>query len=196
MANDRKLLIGLLVSLFLGQNILSQKPLPVAFDVQLCDRNTVSIHWTRPRADSFDYVLQKGMDEKTWETIANINFQPLPYYDYIDLHATSGVNFYRIALRKGGELVAVSDVKWIKIRNANRLYLWPTPANNILHIRSPFVNGNMDIIDCDGRFIRKITIIDSITNVSLQTLPGGMYFIHVRHGNDVLVERFIKQGSY
>jgi len=38
MANDRKLLIGLLVSLFLGQNILSQKPLPVAFDVQFVIR--------------------------------------------------------------------------------------------------------------------------------------------------------------
>lgn len=198
MAKGNKLSFGLLVCLFLGHiNILSQKQLPIAFDVQLCDQNTVNIYWTRARPDSFDYVLQKSGDEKNWETIANnINSRPLPFYDYIDLEGTRDISFYRIAQREHGKVLAVSDVKSVKVNKANKLHVWPTPANNILHVQSPFVNGNIDIIDCDGRFIRKITIIDSITSVPLQALPGGMYFIHLRHGKDVLVKRFIKQGSY
>jgi type IX secretion system substrate protein len=195
MAHRRKFSLSLLV-MFLGPQLFSQKQFPVMFDVQLCDQNTVAIHWTRQQADSFDYALQKSEDEKTWETIANINAQPLPYYDYIDLHATTGVSFYRIARSERGKLVAASDVKSLKISSANKLYLWPTPANNVLHVKSPFVNGTIDIIDCDGRFIRKITVIDSITNVPLQTLPAGMYFVHARHGEDVFVDRFIKQGHH
>jgi len=118
-----------------------------------------------------------------------------PCYDYIDLHIAEGFNYYRIAQRKHEELVAVSDTKKIQTNSADKLYIWPTPANDILHVRLPFVNGSMDIIDTEGRFIRKITIIDSITNVSLQVLPTGMYFIHARHGKDILVAKFIKQQS-
>jgi len=193
-------MIGLLL---VGQTpIFSQKIIPIAFDVQLCDRNTAAIQWTRPGEDSFDYVLEKSADGMSWEMIASINSQPLPYYDYIDLHTTTGISYYRITQRRHDELVAVSDTKWIKVingtkvSNAHKLYIWPTPANDILHVRSPFVNGNLDVIDSDGRFVRKITMIDFITNVPVQALPGGMYFIRVRHGKDILVEKFIKQQGY
>jgi len=197
MANFKKMGICVVGLLFFGQvQVFSQQKLSVPFDVQLCDRNTVMINWTRPAADSVNYVLEKSGDEKIWKVIADINSQLSPCYDYVDLHATTGTAFYRIAQRKRGQLVGVSDSKWIKISKPGKIYLWPTPANDILHVRTPFITGNMDIIDCDGRFIRKITIIDSVTDVPLQAFPNGMYFIHLRHGKDVLVEKFIKQQGY
>ena len=158
--------------------------------------HTVNIQWTRPGEDGFDYNLEKSRDEKTWVRIANMSSQLSPCYDYIDLKVTGGTNYYRIVQRKHEELVAVSDSKKIQTRSPDKLYIWPTPANDILHVRSPFISGSMDIIDTEGRFIRKITTIDSITDVPLQALPTGMYFIHVRHGNNILVAKFIKQKSW
>ena len=187
-----------LVSLLMGAGIqvFSQKPISVTFDVQVCDRNTVMIHWTRPGSDSFDYALEKSLDERKWERIADMNSQLLPYYDYIDLDATATTRYYRIAQRKHDQLVAISETKCVQVENGDKLYLWPAPANDILHVRSPFVNGNIDIIDGDGRLVRKMTVTDPITHVQLQALPAGMYFMRVRHGNDILVERFIKQQGF
>jgi type IX secretion system substrate protein len=182
--------------LFGGIQVFSQKQMSVAFDVQVCDRNTVMIQSTRPESDSFEYVLEKSWDDKNWERIADIKSQLLPYYDYIDLDATSTLGYYRIAQRKHGQLVAVSETKSVQVGSPAKLYLWPTPANDILHVQSPFVNGNIDIIDGDGRLVRKMTVTDPITHVQLQALPAGMYFIRLRHGNDILVERFIKQRGF
>ena len=174
----------------------SQKRIPLAFDVKLSDRTTVTIHWTKPQDDSFDYALEKSVDANTWQTIAHISYELSPCYDYIDLQLKNGIYYYRITQKRQGQLLAVSDTKWVKTTNADKLYIWPTPANDILHIRSPFVNGNMDIINSDGRLVRKISIIDFITDVPLQALPSGIYFIQVRHGKDLLVEKFLKQQGF
>jgi hypothetical protein len=186
-------LIGLLL---LGQiPVFSQQKISTSFDVQLCDRNTVAIQWTRPGTDSIDYVLESSTDGKRWEMVADISSQPSPYYDYIDLHRAGNIYYYRILQRKSDELVAVSDTKFIVVTDPDKLYVWPTPANGVLHVRSPFKKGNMDIIDSDGRFIWKVAITDSITNVQVQALPAGMYIIHARNGKDVLVDKFIKQQN-
>jgi hypothetical protein len=181
---------------FVQTAVFSQERIPVAFDVNLSDRTTITIHWTRPQADSSDYVLEKSVDAKTWQTIAHISSELSPCYDYIDLQLKDGINYYRIATKSEGQLLAVSDTKWIKTTNPDKLYFWPTPANDIVHIRSPFVNGNMAIINSDGRLVRKISIIDFITDVPLQALPSGIYFIQVRHGKDLLVEKFLKQQGF
>jgi hypothetical protein len=197
MTRVKKVWVALIGLLLLGQTqVFSQKKISIAFDVQLADYHTVTIQWTRPEADSFDYVLEKSGDEKTWARIANIYSQLSPCYDYIDLHAAEGINYYRIVQRKHEEMVAVSATKKIQTHSADKLYIWPTPANDIVHVRSPFVNGNIDIIASDGQLIRKISITDLITDVSLQALPSGMYFIHVRHGKDILIDKFIKQQGF
>lgn len=198
-------LISLL--LVMQSHVFSQKEIPVLLDVQLSEPNTVRISWTKPEQDSLEYVLEKSVDSKRWQTIANINSQVSPCYDYIDLQSKEGINYYRIAQKRNGQLLAVSDVKWIptvnsnkmptvNTANSNKLYTWPSPANDILHLRSPFVNGSLDIIGSDGRFVRKIAITDLITDVPLQKLPSGMYFIHLRHGKDILIDKFIKQQSF
>ena len=188
--------VGMIGLLLLASHVFSQKKITIVFDVQRSDRHTVTMQWIRPGEDSFDYVLEKNRDEKTWERIANISTQLTPCYDNIDLQAAEGVNYYRIVQRNHGELVAVSEAKSIEVINPDRLYIWPTPANNILHVRSPFVNGSMDINDAEGRFIRKIIISNFIIDVPIQALPTGMYFLHIRHGKDILVAKFIKQQGW
>ncbi len=186
----------LIISLLLGQaQIFSQYKISVPFDVQLGERHSVVIECTKPPTDNLNYLLERSPDEKLWEIIANISSQLSPHYAYYDWHPAEGLNYYRIVQKRHGERIAVSETKCIQIRNAGKLYIWPTPANDILHVRSPFINGNLDIIDSQGRFIRKVTIVDSITDVPIYALPTGMYFIHLRHGTEILVDKFIKQQS-
>src|SRR6476660_7012361 len=110
MTRVKRVWMGLTGLLLLGQiQVSSQKKISIAFDVQRGDRHTITIEWIRPEEDSFDYVLEKSRDEKTWAAIANVNSQLSPCYEYIDLHAAEGTNYYRIVQRKQEELVAVSD---------------------------------------------------------------------------------------
>jgi hypothetical protein len=192
----KKRWVGMIGLMLLASHVFSQKKISIVFQVERSDRHTVTVHWIRPEEDSFDYVLEKSGDEKTWERIENLSAQLSPCYDFIDLQAAEGVNYYRIVQRNHEELVATSETTRLQAINVDEVYIWPTPANNILHIRSPFVNGTMDIIDTEGRFIRKIAISDFIIDVPLQALPTGMYFIHIRHGKDIFVAKFIKQPGW
>jgi hypothetical protein len=51
----------------------------------------------------------------------------------------------------------------------------------------------MDIVDSRGKLIRKIIITDFITDLHIGSLAKGIYFLHIRNGNQLLVEKFIKE---
>jgi hypothetical protein len=183
------------VLLFMGVGQLhSQTETFTAFNVQPGQNRSVIIYWViRPAIDSFDYVLQRSKDAKTWETIANPGFHLSHNYSHIDMHPAEGMNYYRVIQFRSKQQIGASDTKWIQVSNAGRLYMWPNPANDILHVRSPFVKGSMQVVSPAGQLMMKLSITNAVTDVPMRSLARGTYFIHVMYGKEILVERFIKQ---
>jgi len=194
-----KLILGAVTVLLLvrPEQVHTQNKTSISFNIQPGSNRSVIIQWTvNQETGALEYFVEKSTDKKTWEVISTPVYQVSHDYSYTDLCPLEGLNYYRVTSIRGKDRIVLTDVKWIQVSNADKLYIWPTPTNDILHVRSPFFSGYMDIIDSDGRFVKRITMIDFITNVPVQALPGGMYFIRVRHGKDVLVEKFIKQQGY
>lgn len=175
-----------------GQVHSQTKPV-ISFDVQPGKNRTVTIQWsTGLGIDSFDYKVEKSKDKKTWETIAHVAPQLSHNYSGIDFHPVEGINYYRIRQTGRKGQFSFTEIKWIQISKAGKLYIWPNPANDILHVKSPFVKGSMNIVDAGGKFIFKISITDFITDVPTTRLSKGIYFLHVNHDSEVLVEKFVK----
>jgi hypothetical protein len=62
-----------------------------------------------------------------------------------------------------------------------------------VHIKTPFLSGSIDMMDTEGKLIRKIVITDFVIDISTGSLAKGVYFLHIRHGNQFMVQKFLKE---
>ncbi|MDP4261381.1 MAG: T9SS type A sorting domain-containing protein [Bacteroidota bacterium] len=165
----------------------------ISFNVEPGAGHTVLIQWkTVPGNDSLRFEVERSRDKKTWESIADVAARLSHQYSSIDSKPGEGLIYYRVRQVSSGNRFSYTQEKWVQISNTGKLYIWPNPAKDVLHVKTPFVNGSVDIIDPGGKLIQKISIINLVTDVSIAGLSKGVYFLHVRHKNEVLVERFMK----
>ena len=117
----------------------------------------------------------------------------LHQYSSTDREPGEGLIYYRV--RQVGSKGSYLNTKiyWVQFSEKGRLFIWPNPANNVLHVKTPFTKGSIDIINAGGKQLLKIIITDFITDVPAIQLRKGIYFLHVRHENETLVEKFVKE---
>jgi hypothetical protein len=63
----------------------------------------------------------------------------------------------------------------------------------VLHVKTPFVTGSIDIYDEGGMFILKQSINNFITDIATGRLSKGIYFLHIRHDKETFTEKFVKE---
>jgi hypothetical protein len=69
----------------------------------------------------------------------------------------------------------------------------PFTSFDVLHIRTSFTNGTIDVIDVSGRILHKEPVDAFTTDVPVGQLPNGIYFVWVRYDNNKkAVAKFVK----
>ncbi|MBL7738680.1 MAG: T9SS type A sorting domain-containing protein [Chitinophagaceae bacterium] len=165
-----------------------------SFDVQPCDGHIVIIQWgMTPAMDSLSMEVERSRDKITWEKIAVEPAQSSHQYFMIDSRPGDGLVYYRIVQKRAGNKTSFSEIKWVQMCKTDEIYIWPNPVKDVVYIKTPFVNGNMDILNTEGKLMMKIAITGLKTDVPVTSLSKGIYFIHIRYGEEVLVEKFIKE---
>lgn len=76
------------------------------------------------------------------------------------------------------------------------LNAYPNPANDVINVNTS--EGNMAVItliNISGAIVREVAVTDEITQIELQNLPQGMYFIHAlgREGQQLSSCKIIKR---
>ncbi|MDB5275675.1 MAG: hypothetical protein JWR61_630 [Ferruginibacter sp.] len=171
----------------------SQTKPPFLFDVLPTANHTVLTQWSVPPGmDSLPFELERSRDNSTWKKIASVPVQPSHRYSSTDEQPGEGLIYYRIRQVGGKGKLLYSWVNWVQFSETGKLFIWPNPAKNMLHVKTPYINGRMDIINTEGREILKITITNLITDVPTIRLSKGIYVLHVRHENEMLVGKFVK----
>jgi Secretion system C-terminal sorting domain len=184
----------LCLSMLPGKVYSQQAGSLISFDVKPGINHSVLIEWEmKQEADTLPFEVQRSRDQTTWERIADIPVQSSPLYSFTDTKPREGLNYYRVWRADSKQDAAVSGVKWVQVNKTGGLYIWPNPAKDMLYIKTPFVKGRIGIIDSRGTLIFTIVITKLVTNVPTDRLSKGIYFIHVKHGNEILVERFVKE---
>ncbi len=73
--------------------------------------------------------------------------------------------------------------------------IYPNPVHDVLNLNIANVNGNnaiIQIMDNKGHLIRQINSASVNAKLNVANLPAGMYMIKIINGNNVEVQRFIK----
>jgi len=184
-----------LVLLLIRPGLLHSQTVPfISFNVEPGADRTVLFQWrVTPEADTLYFEVERGRDKGTWERIAHVAVQESHQYSSTDPQPGEGLIYYRVRQVGSGERYLYTQVKWVQISKTGELYIWPNPAKNILHVKTPFVKGSMDVVNPEGKLMLKISVINFITDVPTARLSKGIYFLHVRYGNEILVEKFVKE---
>lgn len=166
----------------------------VSFEAQPGANHSVLIEWkAKPQADTLSFELQRSRDQKVWERIVTEPAQSAHLYSFTDSRPGEGLNYYRVGQVTRNKNIAFTGVKWVQVNKTGVLFIWPNPARDMLYIKTPFVTGRIDIVDSGGKPIFNINITALVANVPTDRLLKGVYFIYVKHGNEILVEKFVKK---
>lgn len=187
---------GVLFGIILIEPVLlfSQTNPFVSFDVQPGAGCSILIQWEIfPDMDTLKYEVEKSTDKQKWEVITKMDAKSSHKYFTMDTEPVDSFNYYRVRQIDNRGKYVYSDTKWIQINTASDIFIWPNPARDLLHLKTPFLNGNIDMMDTGGKLIRKIIITDFITDISIGSLAKGVYFLHIRHESQFLVQKFMKE---
>ena len=188
-------IISVIIGITFPVLLCSQEKNFLSFDVEPRMGQVVFIQWTvSSMNDTLFFEVQRRRDSLGWETISHISQTStgsVQLFSFTDQIPGDGLIYYRIK-QIGGRITSYSSIKWVQISKTGSLYIWPNPASDVLHVRTPFADGSMEIVDSEGKLMKKITITDFTTDVSIQQLAKGIYIIRVKHKKDAVAEKFIK----
>lgn len=166
----------------------------ISFNVQPGAGCTVLIQWeTVPESDTLKFEVERSNDKKQWKKIAEADVRSSHKYLAIDTEPDDSMNYYRVRQVGSRGHISYSEIKWLKANTAIDIFIWPNPGKEVLYVKTGFLSGGMDIVDSGGKLIRKIIITDFITMIHIGSLAKGIYFLHISNGNQLLVEKFIKE---
>ncbi|MFI5129126.1 MAG: T9SS type A sorting domain-containing protein [Chitinophagales bacterium] len=185
---------SLVFLLFNPGQVYSQAEPFISFNVQPAMDGTVIIQWKAlPGTDTFYFEVERSRDMKTWESIAHVTSQLSHQYSSIDPLPGLGLIYYRVRQAGAESHSFYTRIEWVQISNTGKLYIWPNPAKDMLHVRTPYASGSIEVLNPDGKLMLKISMINVVTDVPISRLSGGIYFLHVKHNQEDLVERFVKE---
>ena len=184
----------ILIIILLPCLLYSQNNQIVLFNVQPGKEQAVLIQWkVAPASDTVPCEIERSKDTINWEKIFRAGVELSHEYFFTDTMTGSGVFYYRIKQTDKKGSTSYSLTRWVQISKTGKLYLWPNPANDVLHIRTAFAKGSMEIFDAEGKLMVQRSITNYITDLPLLQLGKGIYFIRVKHDKEILAERFVKE---
>jgi hypothetical protein len=184
-----------LVFLLSSPGLLHSQTKPfILFDVLPGADHTVLTQWRMtPEIDTLPFEVERSRDKRNWERIASVAADSSHRYSSTDMQPGEGLIYYRVRQVGSKDRFLYTRLKWVQISETGKLYIWPNPAKSVLHVKTPYIKGSIDIIDPGGKHILKITITDFITDIPTIRLSRGIYFLHVRNENEILIEKFVKK---
>lgn len=183
-----------LIILLVPRLLHSQNSQIALFNVQPGKGQVVSVQWkVAPEGDTLRFEIERSKDTIKWEKVHQAGIESSHEYFFTDKITGSGVFYYRIKQTDNNGKTSYSPTRWVQISNTGKIYIWPNPANDVLHVRTAFAKGSMEIFDAKGRLILKRSINNNITDLPLFQLGKGIYFIRVKHNKEILAEQFVKE---
>ncbi|MDG1333649.1 MAG: T9SS type A sorting domain-containing protein [Crocinitomicaceae bacterium] len=178
-------------------------PLPVtlaSFDVKNDGCSNIISWSTASEQESSEFVIERSYDMATWEDVTSVlaagNSSTTLDYLARDYNFTkNGVMYYRLRQVDMDGSMDYSEVKVVNCfcENHQQPIMYPNPATGDLSIEST-LGGIMEIVDINGRIIRKENLSEGVNVFDLSFLSAGVYLVRMILDEErVFVERLTKQ---
>ena len=156
------------------------------------------IKWsTLQEIGSVKYTVQRSENGREYHDLATFdgNHSLLTNnYNYTDLTARNGVNFYRVKVTEISGNIFYSETGLVKNDNTFKFTVYPNPTLNYFKLTLPakFLPAVVEVIDAQGKLLYtgKLTVATSTFNKSL---VKGIYAVKVTgNNNNSITQRLIK----
>lgn len=74
---------------------------------------------------------------------------------------------------------------------ANKLKIYPNPANHLVTIETEFNNAQIQIVDLMGKLVYSQQQADVMTQISTEQLNNGIYLVKINHGTETITQRLV-----
>lgn len=137
-------------------------------------------------ANSTDTILLPVaiVDDNIDESNEQINFNLLNPTN----GAVLGISAYTLFIIDNDSTVGISNVEFDR-----SFQMYPNPAKTILNFSSRDIDYEVAINSVDGTVVHTAQYLVGTASCDISNLPAGMYFVHIRSGQNYTVRKFIKQ---
>ncbi len=162
---------------------------------------SVTLYWnTAQEINTKYFTIEKGFDQASFMPLttvaAQVNAQN-HHYQYTDLSAPGGVNYYRLKMVDADGRFTYSKIIAIATPVTNAMMVFPNPVKDKLFIRLSGVGGAGEIVitDARGTVTRRLQLrsVTAGISVDLATLAAGVYSISFQSAKFKSTQQFIKQ---
>lgn len=184
----------------IGTINVERTSLPVEFLIfeGNCSGGRPKIHWSTAMERENDYFeIQQSKDARNWEVVgivkgAGFSDQVLDY-SFADLKPFSGMAYFRIKQVDYDGTYDFSRVIMVNCgdRFENRIVVSPNPSSGRVNINLMGAEGEISIIDAQGKAHLIQFPIKGRGEVDLSHLPNGVYFVHTKLNQAVVTKKLV-----
>lgn len=144
------------------------------------------------------FQLQHSTDAKTFSTIASfLKNNDSNLYNYVDVNAISGKNYYRVVLIEASGDYILSNILERNIdckKLENQYVLYPNPASQNIFISGLSNLYEVRILDMFGRVLFGLTANSKVESFDISQLSAATYFVQVLTNEGISTSlKFIKE---
>jgi hypothetical protein len=193
---------------FITQNIGRPKydvQMPIAlidFVTRITDTRKTQLDWsvTNTVVKPVSFVIERGVDGENFKPIGEVKVtghdQDVAVYQYIDVAAVDGLNFYRLKIFDEKGQYEYSPVRIESFAGGNfSVKTWPSPVAEDLFV---FINhaaegGQMELTDSNGKRVAQVPFDAGSSDHKMNVLDfaAGMYNLVVVSGTERKVEKVV-----
>jgi hypothetical protein len=173
-------------------------PLPIEltkYDLS-CENKKVVINWsTASELNNNFYTIERSADGLTFESIAFVNGNGTTVtknnYSYTDTNPIDGLSYYQLKQTDYNGQSKTYSLRAINCENKNSdVIIYPNPNKGMFTIQGTEIGCEVTITDVFGKVIYSIKGNEQKTQVNLQNLSSGIYYININK-NDTSVTKKI-----
>jgi hypothetical protein len=144
----------------------------------------VDLSWaTGSELNSARFEIERSADAQSWSRIGSVaaagNSSSIRHYSFSDRAPLDGRNLYRLRQIDQDGQYDFSSVVEITFDAAANLLIFPSPARQVLNVRSGWQQADAEIWDMQGRKLMQQPLAEGENQISLHQMPGGYYLLRV-----------------
>ena len=172
------------------------------FKAQLTNNRQTLLSWsTASEINNEGFEIEQSTDGTHWRDIGfvdgNGTTQELTKYSFVDAIPANGINYYRLKQMDFDGKFDYSDVQSIRLENEQNppIQVFPNPVkdSNLTIKLDQFDNQEItiQIYDLTGKTWLQRTSYDALTELNVQHLAAGVYFLQVNTNGQTARQKIV-----
>ncbi|PCI98032.1 MAG: hypothetical protein COB15_06780, partial [Flavobacteriales bacterium] len=166
----------------------------------VCKEDRVILNWiTSSEINNSHFSIEKSTDALNFTTIGTVNgngnSSTIINYSWIDDNPFNGTAYYRLKQTDFNGAYEYHEVIAVKCNQDDNISIYPNPFENSFTVelsKNTTYPITVEVLDYLGRKVHFQTLETNVTEIVLDELPQGTYFVKVVAETSQIVERIVK----